>query len=201
MERKEKILLHACCAPCSPHVIKTLRQDYDPTIYFYNPNIYPASEYEKRRLEVEGYVRSLGLAFFAGEYDANRWHYITNGLENEREGGARCEICFTMRLNQIACFAAAHKFKWFATTMTVSPHKNSRLINRICRHLARDYQINFLDVDFKKNDGFKISMHMAKELDFYCQKYCGCMHSLRDSREYDDTREDIFQETRNMRLP
>lgn len=198
---KEDILLHVCCATCSPHVIKVLSNDFRPTIYYYNPNIHPHEEYLRRRLDIEGYVRSLGLDFIEGDYDAYRWHYITSGLEHEHEGGARCEICFKMRLNKVALFAVENGFKWFATTLTVSPHKNSRIINRVCQDLAEDYGINYYKADFKKHDGFKISLRMAKELDFHRQHYCGCVHSSKETKERKRVQEEIARQSHQIVSP
>ncbi len=199
--KKEKILLHSCCATCSPYVIKVLTKDFRPTIYYYNPNIHPYEEYLRRRLDIEGYVRSIGLDFIEGEYDKYRWDYMTQGLEHELEGGARCEICFKLRLNKVALYAVNNGFKWFATTLTVSPHKNSRLINRICEELAEDYGINYYKADFKKHDGFKISVRMAKELDFYHQDYCGCLPSLKQVRERKRMREEVAHQSHQIVSP
>jgi len=200
-DKKEKILLHSCCATCSPYVIKVLTKDFRPTIYYYNPNIHPYEEYLRRRLDIEGYVRSIGLDFIEGEYDKYRWDYMTQGLEHELEGGARCEICFKLRLNKVALYAVNNGFKWFATTLTVSPHKNSRLINRICEELAEDYGINYYKADFKKHDGFKISVRMAKELDFYHQDYCGCLPSLKQVRERKRMREEVAHQSHQIVSP
>ena len=200
-EEKEKILLHVCCAVCSPYVIKVLSQKYVPTIYFYNPNIHPFEEYLKRRLEVEAYVRSLGLDFIDGEYDIHKWYDITSGLDKEPEGGVRCEICFKIRMNRVVLYAINNGFSIFATTLTVSPHKNSRVINHVCKELAQDYGIRFYKADFKKNDGFKISSRMAKELDFYYQDYCGCFPSLEQSRERRRTREETLRQSQQIASP
>ena len=112
-EKKEKILLHVCCAPCSPYVIKVLSEKYIPTIYYYNPNIHPYEEYYKRKLDIEGYVRSLGLDFVEADYDDERWNFMTMGLEKEHEGGVRCDICFKVRLNMAALYASRHGFPDF----------------------------------------------------------------------------------------
>jgi len=200
-EKKEPLLLHVCCATCTPYVLKVVSKEFTPTIYFYNPNIHPYDEYLKRRLDIEGYIRSLNLEFIEGEYDADRWCYMTQGLEHEPEGALRCEICFKMRLNEVARYAARNGFTWFATTLTVSPHKNSRVINRIGRELAEDYGIQFYRADFKKNDGFKLSLKMAKTLDFYRQSYCGCFHSRKEASERKHLSEEISRQTQQMVSP
>ncbi len=182
MEKKQ-ILLHTCCASCSPYVISVLQREFEPTIYYYNPNIHPFEEYLKRRLDLEAYVRSQGLSFIEGEYDDTHWRYLQRGLEHEPEGAERCYGCFRMRLNRTALYAATHGYEWFTTTLTVSPYKNSTLINKVGKELARNYGINYLDRDFKKNDGAKKSHELAKKLDFYRQKYCGCDFSLIESKE------------------
>jgi len=199
--QKEKILLHVCCATCSPYVIRVLSREYIPTIYYYNPNIQPYDEYFKRRLDIEGYVRSLDLDFVEGAYDPHRWEYICAGLEHEPEGGARCEICFKMRLKKVALYAVENGFDWFATTLSVSPHKNSKIINRIGKDLAEDYGLNFYQADFKKHDGFKISNQMAKELDFYRQDYCGCQYSLTESHQKHLRDEEIARQSEQIVSP
>ncbi|MBU1863799.1 MAG: epoxyqueuosine reductase QueH [Candidatus Omnitrophica bacterium] len=200
-QHKEKILLHVCCATCSSYVIKVMAREFIPTIYYYNPNIHPFEEYLKRRLDIEGYVRSLGLDFIEGDYEPDRWQFFAEGLKHEPEGGARCEICFRMRLNHVVLYAVQHDFQWFATTLTVSPHKKSGIINRIGKELAEDYDLNFYQSDFKKHDGFKISVKMAKELDFYRQDYCGCIPSYEQSRERKRTREEITRQTQQIVSP
>jgi predicted adenine nucleotide alpha hydrolase (AANH) superfamily ATPase len=200
-EAQPKILLHVCCATCSPYVLKILSKEFEPTVYFYNPNIHPREEYQRRLLDIEGYVMSLGYSFIDAVYDEERWHYMVSGLEHDHEGGKRCVICFQMRLNKVALYAAVNGFKWFATTLTVSPHKNSKVINRICRELAQDYGLNFYDADFKKQDGAKISFKMARDLDFYHQDYCGCIHSLYETRERHRLRDESARQSRQMGSP
>ncbi len=181
--KKPRILLHACCSSCSPYVLRELMREFKPVVFYYNPNIHPFEEYLRRRLDLEGYVRSLGIEFIEDEYDDDRWFYLTSGLEHLPEGGERCYICFRMRLNRTALYAAMNGFEWFATTLTVSSHKNSQVINKIGRELANDYGINFLNRDFKKRDGSKISVKMAKEFGFYRQNYCGCVYSYAEAEK------------------
>mgnify|MGYP006294459091 CR=1 FL=1 len=198
---KPKLLLHVCCSSCSPFVIQRLSQEFEPTVYFYNPNIHPYEEYIKRRLDIEGHVRSLGIDFVEDEYDDGRWYYMTQGLEREHEGGHRCSICFRMRMNRAALYAAVNSFEWFATTLTISPHKNSRVINRICREIAQNYGLNFYEADFKKKDGSKKNYKMARDLDFYRQNYCGCIYSFEESREKRRLRDETFRQSRQMISP
>ena len=198
---KPKILLNVCCATCAAYVIKVLSREFEPVVYFYNPNIQPYEEYFRRRIDVEGYVRSLGFDFIEGEYDSGRWEYMTEGLEHEVEGGLRCNICFKMRLNHVALFAAQNGFEIFTTTLTVSPHKNSAMINRIGSELAKLYDLQFYVADFKKHDGFKISIRMAKELDLYRQNYCGCIPSLRQTKERKRVREESVRQSKQILAP
>lgn len=198
---KPKLLLHVCCATCSPYVLKIISEEFEPTIFYYNPNIYPREEYIKRRLDIEGYGRSLGFDFIDFDYDHTRWRYMTSGLEHDHEGGKRCDICFRMRLNKAALYAATNSFEWFATTLTVSPHKNSKVINRIGREFAEDYGLNFYDADFKKKDGAKKSFQMARELGFYRQDYCGCLYSLQETKERHRLREETEKQSRQILSP
>jgi predicted adenine nucleotide alpha hydrolase (AANH) superfamily ATPase len=182
-DNREKLLLVTCCAPCTPYIIEQLKEKFALTIYFYNPNIHPEEEYQMRKLEMEGYAASLGLPFIEGDYDVKRWQDMTEGLHHEPEGGFRCEICFSMRINRACQFASENGFKIFATTFALSPYKHKQMIYKLCRNYASDYGLKFLDFDFRKHDGFKMSMQMSKRMDFYMQHYCGCMYSLQETEE------------------
>ena len=152
-------------------------------------------------MDIEAYARINGIEFFEGSYDYSRWHYVTEGLEKEPESGFRCEICFNMRLNQVARYAAVNDFEWFATTLTISPHKNSRLVNRIGKHLAEDYGINFYKADFKKNNGFHKTVSLSKEMGFYRQNYCGCVYSCNESRKRRQHREEMERQAEQIISP
>lgn len=175
-ERRPRLLLHSCCGPCSSYVLEYLSDYFDITLFFYNPNIQPAEEYEKRlsaqKQLLERAKYKNPVAFLAGEYEPQRFFEAVKGLENCREGGARCEKCFELRLSKAAEIAKKGGFDYFATTLTVSPHKNAVLINEI----GGRYQ-NYLPSDFKKREGYKRSIILSKEYELYRQDYCGCIFS------------------------
>lgn len=174
---KQKLLLHSCCAPCSIYVLKKLAKDYDLSIFFYDPNIHPRMEYIKRRDEMRNYAKKIGLGFEEGEYDTDNWFRKTKGLENEPERGRRCEVCFNVRLTKTVQKAKMENYDLWTTVMSISPHKDVNQINTVANKLARDYGVKFLQADWKKSDGFKISSQMSKAEGFYRQDYCGCIYS------------------------
>lgn len=185
--QKPALLLHSCCGPCSTSVIERLAPDYDLTVYFYNPCITEQEEYEKRRENqiafIEKYNLYLGSAgkidFIEGDYEPELYFEKVKGYEKEAEGGARCTICFRMRLEKTAAFAKVKGYPLFATTLTVSPHKNYPLISAIGKECQEKYEVEFLDLDFKKKAGFQRSIQMSKEYGLYRQNYCGCEFSKR----------------------
>jgi len=178
------MLLHVCCAPCSTHVIEELRDSYDLTCYFYNPNIHPQEEYVRRLGESEDYVNKIDAKFNSGPYDPDRWLDLTEELKYEKEGGKRCELCYKIRLEETARFASQHGFDFFATTLSISPHKKASVINKIGSEIAKEYDLKFLDADFKKGNGFKRSVELSKAENMHRQDYCGCVYSKqeRDAR-------------------
>ena len=178
-ESKKRLLLHSCCGPCSTVVIERLMPLYDVTLFFYNPNIYPFEEYEKRKNEQKKVCENLGIGFVEGKYNDEEYYTFVNGLENEREGGARCTKCFEFRLKETAQFAKENNFDLFTTTLSVSPHKNSLIINQVGSDISQKLNIYFLQESFKKKDGYKRSIELSKEFDLYRQNYCGCKYSLR----------------------
>jgi predicted adenine nucleotide alpha hydrolase (AANH) superfamily ATPase len=180
---KKKLLLVTCCAPCSPHIIDMLKEQFAVSIYFYNPNIHPHHEYNVRMIEMHNHALYEQLPFIEGEYDADRWFDMTKGLEQEPERGARCEVCFRMRLNHACLYAQEHGFDAFATTYAISPHKDTDSIYGICRNLAHDYGLTFLDFDFRKGGGFQKSLTLSKTFNFYRQSYCGCEYSRRETMQ------------------
>ncbi len=179
MSDRKKLLLHICCAPDATYVISALR-DYNLTGYFYNPNIYPEEEYILRLREMEGLAEKLGISLHPSSYDPERWFELTKGLEYEPERGRRCEICFRMRLESTARLAEEEGFDIFTTTLTISPHKDAELINKIGREIAANLRVEFMEADFKKKDGFKKSVELSKKYGLYRQDYCGCIYSKRD---------------------
>lgn len=183
---KKKILLQSCCAPCSTAVIERLVSDYEITILYYNPNIYPEEEYLKRKAEELKYIEIFNnknpenqIKFLDSDYESEKFYEKTKGFENEREGGARCAICFRLRLEKTASIAKEEGFDVFGTTLTVSPHKNAELINAIGLELQKEYDVEFLVSNFKKQNGYKRSVELAKENDLYRQNYCGCEFALK----------------------
>lgn len=176
-----RILLHSCCAPCSSHVISVLTDYFDITILYYNPNIEPFEEYEKRKQEeirfIEQYPNKNKLDIIDCDYDNILFKKMSEGLEQEKEGGARCVKCYHLRLDKTASMASELNYDYFATTLTVSPLKNSEKLNTIGKFLETKYNIKYLVSDFKKKEGYKHSIELAKEYDLYRQDYCGCIYS------------------------
>ena len=177
---KPKLLLHICCAPCSTHVVEVLREGYDLTGFFYNPNIHPEGEYRLREEEMRKYARRIGLEVVCQEYDDNRWLEIVKGLEDAPEGGERCFLCYRMRLEKAAQYAKEHGYRFFTTTLSISPHKNAPRINEIGSEVAELYGLQFHAADFKKKGGFERSVRMSREAGMYRQAYCGCIFSQRE---------------------
>ncbi|HLB05816.1 MAG TPA: epoxyqueuosine reductase QueH [Thermodesulfobacteriota bacterium] len=171
------LLLHTCCAPCSTYVLELLREVFDLTLYFYDPNIHPREEYEARRDEMRRYAERLLIPFTEGPYDVDRWFEVTKGHESGSEGSERCFICYEMRLSKAARFARDNGFEYFGTVLSISPHKKAEKINEIGLQLAGEYGIKYLKADFKKRDGFKRSIALSKEHGLYRQDYCGCVYS------------------------
>ncbi len=176
------LLLHSCCGPCSSYVLEYLSKYFDITVLFYNPNIYPQSEYDKRLKEQ---IKLLNMARFEGnpnikfvQYNHDDFLKKTVGLENEKEGGNRCRECFLLRLSATACMAKEDKFDYFASTLTVSPHKNAEIINEIGVELEKKFGVKYLISDFKKKNGYKRSIELSNKFDLYRQNYCGCEFSI-----------------------
>ncbi len=176
----KKLLLHSCCGPCSTHVIKVLSDSYDLTIFYFNPNIYPAAEYQKRLGEQLKYAKLKGIEVLEGKYDEEAFLKLVKGLEDVPEGGARCRKCFEMRLAETAKVAKQKGFDLFATTLSVSPHKNTVVINSVGEEIAARENIEFLPENFKKKDGYLDSIRLSKEYGLYRQDYCGCRFSKKE---------------------
>ena len=175
----KKLLFHICCAPDATVVVERLRTDYEITGFFYNPNIHPKQEYQLRVKEVEKLASQMDFPLKIGPYDVDRWFSLIKGLEEEPEGGKRCEICFYTTLQATAELAANLEFDLFTTVLTVSPHKNADLINKLGKDIAEEYNVSFLPANFKKKDGFKRSIELSKKYNLYRQNYCGCVFSRR----------------------
>jgi epoxyqueuosine reductase len=175
-EFMQKLLLHTCCAPCSAYVLELLR-NFEVSVFYYNPNINTLEEYERRKKECQKYCEKNGINFIEVVYKPKEWFIYIEGLEKEPEGGKRCEKCFELRLTKTAEFAKNHDFDAFATTLSISPHKNSKLINQIGNRIAEKICLDFYEADWKKEDGFKKSCEISKKEGFYRQNYCGCAYS------------------------
>ncbi len=179
--RRPTLLLHSCCGPCSTWVLEYLTRHFEVTLLFYNPNIQPRAEYELRLAHQKKAMENFAQAGLSiCEYDGESFARAAQGLESEPEGGARCTACFRLRLGEGARRAAAGGFDFFTTTLTVSPHKDAERINDIGAELAEEHGVRFLPSDFKKREGYKRSIELARELGLYRQDYCGCLFSKRD---------------------
>ncbi len=173
------LLLHSCCAPCSTACIQALKDYFDITVFYFNPNITDKSEYEKRKAEQIKYLKAIGgVAFIEGEYDNKEFFDACKGLEGEKEGGKRCEKCIALRLDQTARLAEREGFQYFCSTLSVSPHKNSKFINEYGKGLSGTSL--YLENDFKKNNGYLQSIKLSKEYGLYRQNFCGCIFSKRE---------------------
>lgn len=176
--RKPKLLLHSCCGPCSSACIERLKPYFDITIYYYNPNIEPKEEYEKRKEEQKRLLKEIGnIDFLDCDWEHEEFENIAKGLENLPEGGFRCHKCYNLRLEKTAIEALKKGFEYFGTTLTVSPYKNSQVINSIGSEISKTYNIKYLFSDFKKKNGYKRSIELSREYNLYRQDYCGCIYS------------------------
>lgn len=177
------LLLHSCCAPCSSYVLKYLSDYFKITVYFYNPNIYPKDEYEKRFKEQKKLIKNIKskyeISLIEGVYEAEVFIKQSKGLEQLKEGLERCFKCYRLRLTETAKLAKQLNFVYFGTTLTVSPYKNSDEINVIGSEIEQLFDINYLYSDFKKRNGYKQSIELSKEFDLYRQDYCGCVYSIK----------------------
>lgn len=177
--KKPKLLLHICCAGCGAYVASVLQEDYEVILYHFNPNIFPEDEYVIRLSEVKRIADELDLKLIVGNYDHELWLKKIHGKENEPERGERCRICYYERLYSAAQAAQKNNMEYFASTLSVSPHKDAAMISAIGKDLASKCGISFLDKDFKKQDGFKKSLDLSRKLNLYRQNYCGCEFSRR----------------------
>lgn len=178
-----KLLIHSCCAPCSSYVLEYLSEYFSITIFYYNPNIYPADEYEKRVKEQERLISLMPLknpvTFVEGDYEPQKYYEAVKGHEKDPEGGERCFICYRMRLEEAARIAREGGFDYFTTTLSISPYKNAEKLNEIGQEVARLYGVSFLPSDFKKRGGYQRSIELSREYGLYRQNYCGCIFSRR----------------------
>jgi len=176
---KPKLLLHICCVGCGVYASQILKQNFEVILFFYNPNIWPQTEYDKRLVEAKKIARQFDLELIKGEYDHDEWLKAIQGHEKDPEKGERCLICYEFRLKEAAAMARQLDCEYLTTTLTTSPHKNAKAINGIGEKIAGESNLKFLIEDFKKQDGFKKSSALSRELGLYRQNYCGCEFSQR----------------------
>jgi len=176
---KPKMLVHICCAPDALYVMDILKDEYRVSGFFYNPNIFPQSEYALRLLETRKVAQILDFPLIEGAYDDRQWFEMTQKFKDEPEKGKRCDICYAMRLKKTAEKASALGFDSYTTVMSLSPLKKADVLNRIGRMFSRRNKVNFLEVNFKKKDGFRKSVELSKQYGLYRQNYCGCKYSMR----------------------
>ncbi len=180
--KDNKVLLHVCCAPCAGSIIESiLESGIDLTLFFYNPNIYPHDEYQKRKNEVIRYALKKEIPYIDAEYDSKTWNAKIKGLENEPERGKRCDKCFDIRLSKTALYASENNIHCFATTLGISRWKDLDKVNKTGNVSAEQFPaLKFWDFNWRKKDGSQRASQIAKEENFYRQKYCGCEFSIRN---------------------
>lgn len=186
-DKKPRLLLHACCAPCSSYCLEYLSQYFSITVLFYNPNIYPEKEFEKRAGELVRLVSELpaknAISVVVDGFEPQEFYDAVKGLENTGEGGERCAACFRLRLERAAEFAKENGFDYFCTTLTISPLKNAGRLNNIGEELSPIYGVDFLPSDFKKKGGYARSIELSRQYGLYRQNYCGCVFSMREAEQ------------------
>lgn len=187
---RPRLLLHSCCAPCSSSVLEYLDKFFNITVFYYNPNISPRSEFESRLNELKKFLHILPreeeddeIELVEGEYDHDRFLEIEVPYADMKEGTERCFTCYEMRLEEAAKYASEKGFDYFTTTLSVSPHKNAEKLNEAGKRLASKYNVKYLFSDFKKKDGFKRSVELSQKYGFYRQNYCGCEVSKKAAEE------------------
>lgn len=183
-EEVPRLLLHSCCAPCSSYCLSYLSEYFQITVFYYNPNLTIEAEYRKRMGEQERLIAEMKtrypVSFVEGTYEPERFYEIVQGLEQAKEGGERCFLCYELRQRMAAVYAKEHFFDFFTTTLSVSPHKNADKLNEIGQKLSKEYGVPYLVSDFKKKGGYQKSIELSKEYQLYRQNYCGCEFSRRD---------------------
>lgn len=192
---RPRLLLHACCAPCSSYVLEYLARYFEITVFNYNPNISPESEFRARTDEIYRLVREMDFddgcrpTVDVGRYDPERFYAAVKGHEGDREGGERCAICFALRLEEAAEAAKRGGYDYFTTTLSISPLKNAQVLNRIGGEIGERYGVPYLFSDFKKRNGYKRSVELSTLYNLYRQDYCGCVFSRREREEMNKNNE------------
>ena len=183
------LLMHACCAPCSSYCLEYLSKYFEITLLFYNPNISPKEEFDKRAEELRRFISEIPLVhpvhLIVGEYEPELFYAIAKGMEHLDEGGERCYKCYEQRLREAAIYCKNGNYDYFTTTLSISPYKNAKWLNEIGERLADEYHVNYLYSDFKKKNGYKRSIELSQVYHLYRQDYCGCIYSKleRDRRK------------------
>ena len=188
LDTPPRLLLHSCCAPCSSYVLSVLIKHFDITVLYYNPNITEEAEYQKRLDEQKRFIDMINngetefspilpIKLIDVGFNKSEWEAVVIGLENEKEGGARCYPCYNLRLEKTANLAKENSFDYFGTTLSVSPYKNSTWLNEIGNIIQEKYNVKYLFADFKKNNGYKLSIEYSYKYNLYRQNYCGCVYS------------------------
>ena len=184
--RKPKLMLHSCCAPCSSYVLDYLWERFDITVYYYNPNIFPSEEYQKRAAEQEYLIKEMfpkgGVKLICEEHLSEEFYSAVKGMENIPEGGERCFVCYRLRLKKTAKAAKKYGCEYFCTTLSISPLKNAAKLNEIGGEIAEKYGVKYLFSDFKKKDGYKKSCALSQKFGLYRQNYCGCEFSQNQTK-------------------
>lgn len=180
------LLIHSCCAPCSSYVLEYLSKYFNITIFYYNPNIYPIEEHNRRLEEQKRLINEMKfinpVKLIEGTYSYEEYQNYIKGLENEKEGGSRCFKCYELRMKEAAILAKENNFDYFTTTLSISPYKNAKKLNEIGEQLEKEYSVKYLYADFKKKDGYKRSLELSKIYNLYRQDYCGCSYSIRNDK-------------------
>jgi len=178
-KQKEKILVHICCAVCGSYLLSLIKEKFEPILYFYNPNIHPFKEYQKRKKAVEQLAKILQIEIIPDEYEVEEWFKTIKGLEKEPEGGKRCSLCFWLRLFKTAQLAQKKGIKFFTTTLAISPFKNEDIIKKIALSLTKDFGLTFLDINTfgEKKLIWQKTKETSRAYHLYHQNYCGCIFS------------------------
>lgn len=185
--RVPRLLLHSCCAPCSSYVLEYLSRYFEITVLYYNPNIFPEEEYQKRVEEQKRLIAEMPVkhpvSFREGRYQPEEFFAVAKDLEDAPEGGERCRKCFRLRLEETARLAAEGKYDYYTTTLSISPLKNAQALNEIGQELAMVHEVPYLPSDFKKRGGYQRSIELSREYELYRQNFCGCVYSMRESKQ------------------
>ena len=196
--RVPRLFLHACCAPCSSYVLEYLSRFFSVTVFFYNPNISPKEEYEKRVAEIRRLISEMEflhpVSMVEGEYKPEDFYEMAKGLEDVPEGGERCFRCYRLRMEEAARLAEQGGYDYFTTTLSISPLKNAGKINEIGQELSQIYKVEHLPSDFKKKNGYKRSIELSHEYGLYRQNYCGCVFSRKESIEREQQKQREIQD-------